>query len=88
MDIVERFLAYTQINTTTDREKGAIGIMPSSSGQMVLAKHLEQELLALGLKDVQVSERAIVTATLLANTNGYQCRTKSRYQSKNCDAYK
>ena len=69
MDIVERFLAYTQINTTTDREKGAIGIMPSSPGQMVLAKHLEQELLTLGLKDVQVSERAIVTATLPANVN-------------------
>ncbi|TFH90116.1 peptidase T [Vibrio ouci] len=69
MDIVERFLSYTKINTTTDREKGAAGIMPSSSGQMVLAKQLEQELLSFGLEDVQVNEKAIVTATLPANVD-------------------
>jgi len=69
MDIVERFLSYTKINTTTDREKGAAGIMPSSSGQMVLAKQLEQELLSLGLEEVQVSDKAIVTATLSANVD-------------------
>lgn len=30
MDIVERFINYTKINTTTSRENGANGIMPSS----------------------------------------------------------
>jgi len=69
MDIVERFLSYTKVNTTTDREKGAAGIMPSSPGQMILAKQLEQELLALGLLDVKVSEKAIVTATLPSNVS-------------------
>lgn len=69
IDIVERFLAYTKINTTTNREKGAAGIMPSSDGQMVLAKKVAEELTSLGLSDVNVSERAIVTATLPANTD-------------------
>lgn len=67
MDIVDRFIQYTQINTTTSRENGAKGIMPSSAGQMVLAKKLTEELTALGLSDVHCAENAIVTATLPAN---------------------
>jgi len=69
ISLVERFISYTKINTTTNREKGAAGIMPSSDGQMVLAKKVAEELIALGLSDVNVSERAIVTATLPANTD-------------------
>ena len=67
MDIVQRFLNYTQINTTTSRENGAAGIMPSSEGQRVLAKKLVEELTQLGLKDIQLQDTAIVTATLPAN---------------------
>lgn len=67
MDIIERFISYTQINTTTDREKGARGIMPSSPGQLMLAQRLGEELRALGLQEVQVRENAIVTAMLPAN---------------------
>ncbi|KQA15933.1 peptidase T [Vibrio metoecus] len=67
MNIVERFIGYTEINTTTDRVKGAQGIMPSSPGQMVLAQQLARELEQLGLIDVQVADTAIVTATLPAN---------------------
>ena len=37
MHIVDRFLGYTAINTTTNREAGAAGVMPSSPGQRVLA---------------------------------------------------
>ncbi len=33
MDIVERFISYAKIITTTSRENGAKGIMPSSPGQ-------------------------------------------------------
>jgi len=62
MNIVERFIGYTEINTTTDRVKGAQGIMPSSPGQMVLAQQLARELEQLGLIDVQVADTAIVTA--------------------------
>ncbi|MDR0806973.1 MAG: peptidase T [Enterobacteriaceae bacterium] len=69
MDIVDRFISYTKINTTTDRDKGAAGIMPSSEGQRVLANKVAEELRALGLQDVKVSERAILTATLPANVD-------------------
>lgn len=69
MDIVTRFLNYTKINTTTNREKGAAGIMPSSPGQMELAEFLVKELKILGLSDIQLNEKAMVTATLPANSS-------------------
>lgn len=69
MDIVDRFISYTKINTTTDRDKGAAGIMPSSEGQRVLANQVAEELRALGLEDVAVNERSILTATLPANVD-------------------
>ena len=52
MDIVERFINYTKINTTTSRENGAKGIMPSSPGQMKLAKLLVSELEAYDTEDM------------------------------------
>nr|WP_086940876.1 peptidase T [Thaumasiovibrio occultus] len=67
MDIVERFINYTKINTTTDRAKGAAGIMPSSPGQMELAKFLVSEMEAMGLSDITLRDTAIVTATLPSN---------------------
>lgn len=68
MDIIERFLRYTKINTTADRINAAAGQVPSSDGQWLLARQLEQELIALGLCDVTVNEHAIVTASLPGNT--------------------
>ncbi|HAT1684229.1 TPA: peptidase T [Klebsiella oxytoca] len=68
MDIVERFINYTKINTTTSRESGAEGIMPSSPGQMTLATQLGEELKAMGLEDVCLRDTSIVTATLPGNT--------------------
>ncbi|WP_407332788.1 peptidase T [Enterovibrio sp. 27052020O] len=67
MKIVDRFLQYTRINTTTNRENGAAGIMPSSEGQMVLARLLADELDALGMKDIVLRDTAILTATLPSN---------------------
>lgn len=86
MNIVERFINYTRINTTISRENGANGIMPSSSGQMTLAKMLGEELQAMGLKDVKVRDTAIVTAILPGNTDvrvsivikSYLCRGDKR----------
>lgn len=69
MNIVERFLNYTKINTTTDRVNGSNGIMPSSDGQMVLAKIIAEELNAIGLEDIVLRDNAILTATLPANTD-------------------
>lgn len=69
MQIVDRFLGYTAINTTTNREAGAAGVMPSSTGQRVLADKVAEELIALGLT-VEVADNAILTATLPANVAG------------------
>ena len=69
MQIVDRFLGYTAINTTTNREAGAAGVMPSSPGQRVLADKVAEELIALGLT-VEVADNAILTATLPANVAG------------------
>ncbi len=68
MNIVDRFINYTKINTTTSRENGAAGIMPSSLGQMQLAKILAAELTQLGLHDIILRDSAILTATLPSNS--------------------
>ena len=66
MDIVERFLNYTRINTTA---QPGISHLPSSEGQAKLAKLLADELRELGL---EVEERAhsIVVGTLPYNFQG------------------
>lgn len=63
MDIVERFLNYTRINSTA--VIGA-GHLPSSPGQTALAKLLAGELRSLGL-NVEEREHSIVVGTLPSN---------------------
>ena len=69
MDVLARFLRYSKINTTTNPQNGAAGIMPSTPGQMELAKLLKMELEELGLLDIKLEDSAILTATLPANTD-------------------
>lgn len=69
MNIVERFLQYTTINTTTDVVNSQKGILPSSAGQLQLAQLIEQELIALGLQEIVLNEQGILTATLPSNVN-------------------
>ncbi|WP_169940148.1 peptidase T [Campylobacter sp. RM15925] len=69
MDIVDRFLRYTKINTTTNREAGAAGIMPSNPVEMELAKLLESELKELGLSNIKRRENSITTAILPSNSS-------------------
>ncbi|WP_079211221.1 peptidase T [Brucella pituitosa] len=66
MDIVERFLAYTRINTTAVPNAGTL---PSSQGQHVLARLLADEMREFGM-EVEEREHAIVVGTLPANV-GY-----------------
>ena len=47
MDIVERFINYTKFNTTTNKENGLKGIMPSNPTEYELAKFLKDELSSL-----------------------------------------
>jgi tripeptide aminopeptidase len=67
-NIVDRFIRYTKINTTTDRELGAQGVMPSSPAQYELASLIKNELAALGLEDIELRDSAILTAKLSGNS--------------------
>lgn len=62
--LLERFLRYVTFDTQSSETSGT---HPSSSGQVVLANALAEELKALGAKDVQVSSGGYVYATLPAS---------------------
>ncbi len=64
--LLESFCRYVKIETTSDEESTTY---PSTSIQLELSKLLRDELKALGLDDVEMSEFGIVTATIPA-TNG------------------
>ncbi|MGW6778733.1 peptidase T [Brucella pseudogrignonensis] len=63
MDIVERFLAYTRINTTAVPNADSL---PSSEGQHRLARLLADQMRAFGMQ-VEERDHAIVVGTLAAN---------------------
>ena len=67
MDIVERFINYTKFNTTTNKENGLKGIMPSNPTEYELAKFLKDELSSLGIKDIILQDSAILIAKIPAN---------------------
>ena len=66
MRAYERFLKYAAYHTTSD---DTTGTTPSTSGQLVLARALCEELKELGLADAFVSAHGYVYATLPANTD-------------------
>jgi tripeptide aminopeptidase len=63
MDIVDRFLAYTRINTTAVPNAGQL---PSSPGQTTLARLLASEMRAMGMR-VEERDHSITVGTLAAN---------------------
>jgi tripeptide aminopeptidase len=65
--VVERFLRYVTFDTTANPNSETC---PSSLGQMVFAKYLEEELRILGLDDVSVDENGYLFATLKGNVEG------------------
>lgn len=65
-NIVERFISYTRIDTTSADDASTC---PSTPNQFILARQLEEELKELNLKDVHVDEHAFVYATLSANSD-------------------
>lgn len=62
----ERFLKYVSFDTTSNEESNSV---PSTPGQLVLARELKKELEELGLKDVSLDENGYLMATLPANTD-------------------
>jgi len=65
MDIVERFLNYTQFDTQSAEDAGCV---PSTKKQLVFADYLKKELEAEGLSDVEMDDKGYIYATLKANT--------------------
>ena len=63
MRAFERFLSYAKVNTQSAEGTGK---SPSTDGQWDLARQLVEELGALGLQEVKLSEFGVVTAVLPA----------------------
>lgn len=64
--LTEKFFRYVAVETQSNAANAGT-IIPSSPGQLELAKLLYAELKALGLADVKVNDQAIVIAHLPAN---------------------
>jgi tripeptide aminopeptidase len=60
-DVVERFLRYVRIDTTSDQDSETY---PSTAKQRDLGELLERELRDLGLDDVELTEHGYVFATV------------------------
>jgi tripeptide aminopeptidase len=66
-DILDRFIRYAKVNTRSDET--VLDRTPTTEIQWDLARLLEIELKELGLQDIFLSEKCILTATLPANTD-------------------
>jgi tripeptide aminopeptidase len=63
---LERFLRYVAIDTRADEHAGTT---PSTPGQLILLRQLEQELRDIGLSDVSLDEFGYVMATIPATSS-------------------
>ena len=68
MDLKERFLKYVSFDTQSDESSTSF---PSTDKQLVLLRHLKEELETLGLTEVTMDKYGYVMATLPA-TKGYE----------------
>ena len=64
--LLERFLRYVRIETTSDRHADTI---PSTPGQWELLRLLESELREMGVEDVKLDDNGFLVARIPANTN-------------------
>ncbi|GLR09651.1 peptidase T [Mixta theicola] len=64
--LLDRFLHYVSFDTQSRAHARQV---PSTEGQWQLARELQKELTALGLKEVTLSEHCCVMATLPANVD-------------------
>lgn len=63
-NILDRFLRYTRINTTSDENSESC---PSTACQFDLARLLKEELIALGVQNVRLDEHCYVYGEIPAN---------------------
>jgi tripeptide aminopeptidase len=64
-DVLERFLRYVQVDTQSDDDSETY---PSTMKQLDLGRMLEEELRAIGLEDVELTEHGYVFATLAGSS--------------------
>lgn len=64
--VVEKFLKYVSFDTRSEEESATV---PSTSGQLVLAEKLVEEMKSMGLKDVTLDENGYIMATLPSNVD-------------------
>lgn len=63
--LIDRFLKYVTFDTQSDE---LTNTTPSTPGQMVFAKYLEEELRGLGLSEISLDENGYLMATLPSNS--------------------
>lgn len=64
--LIERFIKYAKINSQADPKSNLI---PSSETQIEFLKILQQELIEMGLKEVEISNNCTLFASIEANHN-------------------
>lgn len=62
--VVERFVKYVKYDTRSDENSTTV---PTTRGQLELAKELSKELKNIGMEDICLDEHGYITATLPAN---------------------
>ncbi|MGQ9844674.1 MAG: peptidase T [Caldisericia bacterium] len=62
--VLERFLNYVKFDTQSKEDSSSY---PSTEGQKIFAEYLKQELISIGMEDVEVDEYSYVFATLPSN---------------------
>lgn len=65
MKLIERFLKYVSFDTQSSETTGT---NPSTPKQFALGEYLRDELTAMGLQDVELTDKCYLYATLPANT--------------------
>lgn len=64
MNITDRFLKYVSYPTMSDETSETV---PSSAKQLILSRAIADELISLGLQDVELDDKGYLYATLPAN---------------------
>lgn len=64
MDLIERFLKYVKVNTTSDPHSESV---PSSPNQWDLAKILVEDMKEIGIDDAHVDEFGVVYGSIASN---------------------
>lgn len=64
-ELIERFISYTKVDTQSNED---MDTCPTTSGQLILANMLVEELKSIGMEEVTVDRNGYVMATLPSNT--------------------